>query len=94
MSKLEAYRKTEWLGPQWDTSPQSFNCDTGPKVGEMTGSCAMRPDLYVEAYNKKGCIDAYIGQKNDGAPNSGHNLIDHQLNTHIDRVARKAGSSY
>jgi hypothetical protein len=97
LAKLEAYRTTEWLGPQWDTNPQSHTCDTGPTIGSNTGSCEMRPDLYVQAHNKKGCIDSYIGQSSggNGAAAAGFALDEIVgLRAHIDQVSRTAGSSY
>jgi hypothetical protein len=92
MQRLAALRKTEWLGPQWDTHPQSHNCDTGVAIGANNGSCQMRPDLYIEARIKKGCIDAYIPTAGAGAKKM--KGVSGTLQAHIDVVSRKAGGSY
>ena len=52
----------------------------------------MRPDLYVAARNRKGCIDAYIPTAGAGAIKA--DVVSAPLQAHIDSVSRKAGGSY
>jgi hypothetical protein len=92
LKRIEFYRQSETLGCQWDTVPQSMNCDTGPTIGSNTASCQMRSDLYIEARTRKGCIDAYI--PGAGAETIAETQVPAHLRSHIEMIGRLAGGSY